>query len=209
MQCEEAYTCVKRVRTVCSVQSIRSPLDSVVPKLLHKELTMNLISKKKGEKAETIRLVVPTNQACTILAAAVNVTEWTNCFCLYWIFSHCMANCMYSPSKTCFGWSYEHILTQISSTHPPPPSEYVLYWWSNIDISVSKLLGFETFANFLRVPVSISENRVSENKSLFRFWKIWSRKQSLGFGNFGLGKKVSTSENLVSEKSLSIGFGQN
>ena len=75
MQCEEAYTCVEIVRTVCSVQSIRSPLDSLVPKLLHKELTMNLISKKKGEKAETIRLVVPTNQACTILAAAVNVTE--------------------------------------------------------------------------------------------------------------------------------------
>ena len=56
-----------------------------------------------------------------------------------------------------------------------------------IDISVSKLLGFETFANFLRVSVLISENLVSENLVL---------------------KKVSVSvlENLVSEKSL--GFGE-
>ena len=51
-----------------------------------------------------------------------------------------------------------------------------------IDISVSKLLDFENFANFLRVLVSVSEN--SE-------------------------KKVSVSENLVSEKSLGIGFSQN
>ena len=58
-----------------------------------------------------------------------------------------------------------------------------------IDISVSKLLGFETFANFFRVSVSVLENLVSE-KSL-----------GFGFGKFGLGKKVSVSvsENLVSE----------
>ena len=37
---------------------------------------------------------------------------------------------------------------------------------SEIDISVSKLLGVETFANFLRVLVSVSENLVSERKSL-------------------------------------------
>ena len=48
---------------------------------------------------------------------------------------------------------------------------------TEIDISVSKLLGFETFANFLRVSVSVSENLVSE-KSL-----------SFGFGKFGIGKK--------------------
>ena len=50
-----------------------------------------------------------------------------------------------------------------------------------IDISVSKLLGFETFANFLK-----------------------------GFGEFGFGQKVSVSvsENLVSEKSLGFGFGK-
>ena len=67
---------------------------------------------------------------------------------------------------------------------------------SEIDISVSKLLGFETFANFLRVSVSVSENLVSE-KSL-----------SFGFGKFGLGKKVSVSvsKKLVSEKSLGFGF---
>ena len=58
-----------------------------------------------------------------------------------------------------------------------------------IDISVSKLLGFETFANFLRD--SVSEALVLE-KSI----------------RFGLKKKVSVSENLVSEKSLGFGFGK-
>jgi len=38
-----------------------------------------------------------------------------------------------------------------------------------IDISVSKLLGFETFANLLRVSFSVSENLVSEKKSRYRF----------------------------------------
>ena len=47
-------------------------------------------------------------------------------------------------------------------------------WGAEIDISVSKLLGFETFANFLRVSVSVSENMVSE-KSL-----------GIGFGKFGI-----------------------
>ena len=79
-----------------------------------------------------------------------------------------------------------------------------------IDISVSKLQGFETFANVLRV--SVSENLVSERKSRFQFRKIWSRKKSLGFGfvKLGLRKKVmvSVSENLVSENSFSFGkFG--
>ena len=40
---------------------------------------------------------------------------------------------------------------------------------AKIDISVLKLLGFETFANFLKV--SVSENLVSEKKSRFRFQK--------------------------------------
>ena len=58
---------------------------------------------------------------------------------------------------------------------------------AEIDISVSKLLGFETFANFLRVSVSVSENLVSEKKSRYRFRKIWYRKKSLGIGqNFGI-----------------------
>ena len=80
---------------------------------------------------------------------------------------------------------------------------------TEIDISVSKLLGFETFANFVRVSVSVSENLVSEKspgfgfgletfanfwrvsvsvsenlvlkkKYRFRFRKIWSRKKSFG-----------------------------
>ena len=48
---------------------------------------------------------------------------------------------------------------------------------SKIDISVSKLLGFETFANVFRV--SVSENMVSEKKFQFQFQKIWSRKKAL------------------------------
>ena len=56
-----------------------------------------------------------------------------------------------------------------------------------------------------KVGVLVSENLVLEKKYQFRsrkkswfwFWKIWSR------------KKIAVSENLVSEKSLSIGFGQN
>merc|ERR1719284_1320791 len=62
---------------------------------------------------------------------------------------------------------------------------------AEIDISVSKLLGFETFANFLRVSVSVSENLVSEKKSRYRFRKIWYRKKSLGigFGKFSIRKK--------------------
>ena len=60
---------------------------------------------------------------------------------------------------------------------------------TEIDISVLKLLGFESFANFLRVSVSVSENLVSEKKSRYWFRKIWYRKKSLGIGfgqNFGI-----------------------
>ena len=42
---------------------------------------------------------------------------------------------------------------------------WVLVVASEIDISVLKLLGFETFANLLRVSVSVSENLVSEKKN--------------------------------------------
>ena len=62
---------------------------------------------------------------------------------------------------------------------------------AEIDISVSKLLGFETFANVLRVSVSVSENLVSE-KSL-----------GFGFGKFGIVKKVLVS---VSVKILVSSF---
>ena len=60
---------------------------------------------------------------------------------------------------------------------------------SEIDILVSKLLGFETFAKSLRVSVSVSENLVSEKKSRFRFRKNLVSEKSLGFGKFGLGKE--------------------
>ena len=66
-------------------------------------------------------------------------------------------------------------------------------------------LGLETFANFLRVSVSVSKNLVSGKKSRFRYRKNLVSEKSLGFGfgKFGLGRKVSDS---VSEKSL--GFGK-
>ena len=80
-------------------------------------------------------------------------------------------------------------------------------------------LGLKTFANFLRVSVSVSENLVSEKKSRYRFQKIWYWKKSLGigfrkiwyrkkslgigFGKFGIGKKVSVS---VSVKILVSSF---
>ena len=58
-----------------------------------------------------------------------------------------------------------------------------------IDILVSKLLGFETFAKSLRVSDSVLENLVSEKKSRFRFRKKLVSEKSLGFGKFGLGKE--------------------
>ena len=48
---------------------------------------------------------------------------------------------------------------------------------AEIDISVSKLLGFEILANFFRVSVSVSDNLVSERKSRLQFRKIWSQKK--------------------------------
>ena len=52
-------------------------------------------------------------------------------------------------------------------------------------------LGLETFANFLRVSVSVSKNLVSEKKSRFR--KNLVSEKSLGFRKFGIVKKVSVS----------------
>ena len=66
----------------------------------------------------------------------------------------------------------------------------IIVFAAEIDISVSKLLGFETFANFLKVSVSVSENLVSEKNLGFGFGKFGFQK-SPGFGlrKFGLGKK--------------------
>ena len=91
---------------------------------------------------------------------------------------------------------------------------------AKIGISVSKLLVFGTFTNFLgfrfpriwslkksrfrfqkiwsRKKVSVSENLVSEKKSLFQFRRIWSREKV----------SVSVSENFVTKKSLSFDFGK-
>ena len=81
------------------------------------------------------------------------------------------------------------------------------------DILVSRLPGLETFAHFLVVSVSVSENLVSDIKSRYRYRKIWSRKKSLGIGidKFGLVRKVSVSvsENLVSEKKILVSVSEN
>ena len=53
-------------------------------------------------------------------------------------------------------------------------------------------LGLETFAKFLRV--SVSKNLFSEKKSRFRKNLVSEKSLSFGFGKFGLGKKVSVSE---------------
>ena len=83
---------------------------------------------------------------------------------------------------------------------------------AEIDISVSKLLGFETFAKSLRVSVSVSENLVSEKKSRFRFRKkMVLEKVSVSVSeNLVLEKKsrFRFRKNLVSEKSLGFGFGK-
>ena len=74
------------------------------------------------------------------------------------------------------------------------------HMYTKCDVSVSRLPGLETFANFLVVSVSVSENFVSllvSEKSL-----------CIGINKFGLVRKVSVSvlENLVSKKSLTIGL---
>ena len=66
-------------------------------------------------------------------------------------------------------------------------------------------LGLETFAKFLRVSVSVSKNLVSEKKSRFRFRKNLVSEKSLGFGKFGIVKKVSVS---VSVKILVSSFSE-
>ena len=68
---------------------------------------------------------------------------------------------------------------------------YKRYNCPEIDISVSKLLGFKTIAKSLRV--SVSENLVLKKKSRFRFRKKLVSEKSLGFGfgKFGFGKRVS------------------
>ena len=75
--------------------------------------------------------------------------------------------------------------------------------WAECDISVSRLPGLETFANFLVVSVSVSENMVSKKKVSVSVSENLVSEKSLGIGidKFGLVRKVSVSvsENLVSE----------
>ena len=88
---------------------------------------------------------------------------------------------------------------------------------AEIDISVSKLLGFKTFAKSLRVSIS-------EKKSRFRKNLVPEKSLGFGFRKFGFGKKVSVSvltifglgkksrfrfrNNLVSEK-VSVSVSEN
>ena len=83
--------------------------------------------------------------------------------------------------------------------------------FTEIDISVQELLGFETFAYFLMVSDSVSENLVSEKKVSIAVWNIWSRKKvSISVSENIVSERVSLSvlENLFSKKSLGIGFGK-
>ena len=72
-------------------------------------------------------------------------------------------------------------------------------------------LGLETFAKFFMISVSVSKNLVSEKKYRFRFRNFCQIFEGFGFGKFGLGKKVlvSVSENLVSEKKVSVSVSEN
>ena len=65
------------------------------------------------------------------------------------------------------------------------------------DISVSKLLGFETFPFFLMVSVSVSKNFGIEKSIGIGFEKFWYRKKV----------SVLVSKNFGIEKSIGIGFG--
>ena len=78
-------------------------------------------------------------------------------------------------------------------------SHHLLLLLPEFDISVSKLLGFETFWFFLMVSVSVSENFGIEKSIGIGFGKIWYRKKyRYRFRKFLVSKKVSVSENLVS-----------
>ena len=71
-----------------------------------------------------------------------------------------------------------------------PPTEF--------DISVSKLLGFETFLFFLMVSVSVSENFGIEKSIGIGFGKIWYRKKyRYRFRKILVSKKVSVLKNLI------------
>ena len=73
--------------------------------------------------------------------------------------------------------------------------------YPEFDISVSKLLGLETFWFFLMVSVSVSENFGIEKSIGIGFGKIWYRKKyRYRFRKFLVSKKVSVSKNLVSKK---------
>ena len=81
-------------------------------------------------------------------------------------------------------------------------------FFSSLGISIRKF-GLEK-----KVSVSVSENLVSEKKSWYRHWKIWSLKKSISISisikKFGIGKKVFVlvSANLVSKKKLQRKGGQ-
>ena len=103
--------------------------------------------------------------------------------------------------------------------------EYLFFWrrrnteekeeniWRRSLQKVSKILrslgfslGLETFANFWRVSVLVSENLVSGKKSRFWFRKIWSQKKIMGFGyrEFGLEKRISFGKFGIEKKSFAL-----
>ena len=63
------------------------------------------------------------------------------------------------------------------------------HMYTKCDVSVSRLPGLETFANFLVVSVSVSKKLVSEKSLCIGIENLVSLKKSwYGIGKFGLGK---------------------
>ena len=82
---------------------------------------------------------------------------------------------------------------------------------SECDISISKLLGFETFPFFLMVSVSVSKNFGIEKSIGIGFGKFWfQKKYRYRFRKKLVSKKVSdsVSKNSGIEKSIGIGIGK-
>ena len=76
------------------------------------------------------------------------------------------------------------------------------------EVGVRKKSRFRFRRIWSRKKISVSENLVSKKKSRFRLPKIWSPKKSLGFGEFGLGKKFRFRNIWSQKRSLGFGFGK-
>ena len=136
---------------------------------------------------------IPTFKLQWVLYLISFLLQKSFCFCSRW-------NCPKPPNCPFRQISYIFIIASLElkifvfkSSFKQQSLEHILV---EIDISLSKLLGFETFADFWGFR--------------FRCQKIWSQKISFGFGKFGIQKKYQFwfQKKLVSEKSISFSFGK-